>query len=543
MHLNRRSFLKTGAAMAAIATVPRPLYAQFDGKLEPLPPIEDPRLATLAARALDSAKSAGARYADVRLTHTRTRRFFVNATFDDEDMEVGVRALVQGYWGFASGPVWSPDEMVRLGREAVHQAKTNALGKPRLVTLAPAPVVQNGNWVMPVKLDPFDVSPFEIQDQLSSLELVARNVPFGSLVKNNVVATVQEKAFASTVGSYCTQRCYLTQGDLVVGIDLTPKHRANPMIALDCVSPAGMGWELYAADSLPRVRNHSLQDEVVQRLEEARADGMLPVKALDVGRFDTVLDATGIANLIDGTLGHATELDRALGYEANAGGTSYLNDPFAMLGVYQAGAPMLSLTANRSEPGAAATVKWDDEGIVPDEFSIVKSGVLVDFQTTRESAGWLQEANTNRGVPARSHGCSAAPSAVDAQMQHVPNLAIVPGRDASGDFDTLVSGMADGVAIKQASLDMDFQAGSGLGFGDVFEVKKGKRVAKYQSAGFLFRSTDLWKSLLTISGDAHLRRIGFAAQKGEPPQTCYHSVTGAPAVLKGLTLIDPLRKA
>ena len=128
-------------------------------------------------------------------------------------------------------------------------------------------------------------------------------------------------------------------------------------------------------------------------------------------------------------------------------------------------------------------------------------------------------------------------------MQHVPNLAIAPGRDASGDFDTLVSGMADGVAIKEASLDMDFQAGSGLGFGNVFEVKKGKRVAKYESAGFLFRSTDLWKSLLTISGDAQMRRFGYSAQKGEPPQTCYHSVTAAPAIVKGLTLIDPLRKA
>jgi TldD protein len=543
MSLNRRLFLKTGAAMAAIATVPRPLYAQFDGKLEPLPPIEDPRLATLAARALDSARRAGATYADVRLSHTRTRRFFPVGTFDDEDMEVGVRALVQGYWGFASGPVWSPDEMARLGREAVHQGKTNALGKPRLVTLAPAPVVQNGSWVMPVKLDPFEVSPFEIQDQLASIELFAESIPYCALAKNNAMSTVQEKAFASTVGSYCTQRSYLTQGDLVIQIDLSSKHRPSTAIVLDCVSPAGMGWELYAADRIPRVRDHSLQEELALRAEEARADGMLPTKALDVGRFDTVLDAASVANLIDGTLGHATELDRALGYEANAGGTSYLSDPVGMLGVYQAGAPLLSLTANRSEPGAAATMKWDDEGVVPDDFTLVKNGLLVDFQTTRESAGWLQDAYTKRGVPARSHGCSAAPSAVEAPMQHVPNLAIAPGRDAGGDFDALVSGMADGVAIKQASVDMDYQAGSGLGFGGVFEVKKGKRVARYQSAGFLFRSTDLWKSLLTIAGDAQMRRFGFSAQKGEPAQTCYHSVTAAPAVVKGLTLIDPLRKA
>jgi len=83
--------------------------------------------------ALDTARSAGASYADVRLSHTRERRTSMADTGDDESMEVGVRALVDGYWGFASGAVWSPDEMARLGREAVHQAKVNALGKPRVV--------------------------------------------------------------------------------------------------------------------------------------------------------------------------------------------------------------------------------------------------------------------------------------------------------------------------------------------------------------------------------------------------------------------------
>jgi len=544
MSLNRRLFLKAGAAMAAIATVPRQLYAQFDGAPEPLPPIEDPRIATLAARALDSAKSAGAAYADVRLSHTRTRHFFPGSTADEEDMEVGVRALVLGYWGFASGPVWSPDEMARLGREAVHQAKTNAIGKPRLVSLAPAPVVQNGNWVMPVKLDPFEVSPFETQDQLMSLVFFAQRIPNAFLFRNYATGTMQEKAFASTAGSYCTQRTYRTEGQLIVQLALSSKHRPDARVTLDCVSPAGMGWELYAAESIPRVRKHSLRDELQMRTEEARADAMLPLKALDVGRFDTVFDASGIANILDGTLARATELDRALGYEANAGGTSYLGDPDAMLGAYQAGASQLSVTANRSEAGGAATTKWDDEGVVPDDFTIVKDGLLVDFQTTRESAGWLKDAYAKKGTPLRSHGCASAPSAIHAPMQHIPNLSIAPGRE-SGDFDALVSGMADGVAIKQASVDMDFQAGSGIGFGagGVFEVKKGKRVARYQSAGFLFRSTDFWKSLFSVSADAQMQRIGFSAQKGEPAQRCYHSVTAAPAVVKGLTVIDPVRKA
>jgi TldD protein len=359
---------------------------------------------------------------------------------------------------------------------------------------------------------------------------------------NSAMGTVQEKAFASTAGSYCTQRAYLTQGDLQLAIDMQKQHRSMAQITLDCVSPAGLGWELYVADSIPRVRTHSLREELLQRMEEARADAMLPVKALEVGRFDAVLDSLSMANIVDGTIGHATELDRALGYEANAGGTSYLNDPFDMLGSFRAGGPLLTVTANRSEPGGAATMKWDDEGVAPDDFALVKDGLLVDFQTTRESAGWLKDTYAKTGKPLRSHGCANAPSAVEVPMQHLPNIALAPGRD-TGDFDALVSGMADGIAIKHASPEMDFQAGSGLGLGSVFEVKRGKCVAKYPSAGFLFRSTDFWKSLVSMSGDAELRRYGVSAQKGEPPQTCYHSVTAAPAVVKELTLIDPLRKA
>jgi len=521
--------------------VPRPLFAQLGHTLEPIPPIEDPRLKALASRALDSARGAGAIYADVRLTHTRSREFLPDATSDEESMEVGVRALVDGYWGFASGPVWSPDEMARLGREAVHQAKTNALGKPRVVALAPTSVVPSGNWVMPVQRDPFEISPFEVEDFLKSLEIYVKRTQGASVGPNHALGMVQSKAFASTAGSYCTQRCYRTAGRLYINLKLE-KLRREGTIALDCLSPAGMGWELYAADRIARVRNNSVREEVRHAIEELREDLMLPLKPVDVGRYDAVLDANTTASLLDETLGRATELDRALGYEANAGGTSYLDDPFSMVANYQVGAPALTVTAERSDPGGVATVQWDDEGVAPDAFALVREGVLADFQTTRESAGWLNEVYAKRGIPMRSHGCSGAPSAVFAPMQQAPNLTLAAGHDAK-DFDALVSGMPDGIAIKGAQIDMDFQHSSGLGIGRIYEVKRGKRVAKIVSAGFLFRATDLWKSLDAMGGEASLRRYGMQTAKGEPEQECYHSVTAAPAAVKNLTLIDPQRKA
>jgi len=544
MLITRRSLLhsglKVGAAAAAVAALPRPLLAQFGRTLEPLPPIEDPRLKALTARALEAARSAGASYADVRLTHERVRVFSGNARIDDsESMLAGVRALVDGYWGFASSSVWSPDEMARLAREAVHQAKTNTLGKPRAVDLAPAPVIAEGHWEMPVAIDPFETSPFEISDFLDSLIIYLSRTPKARILDDSCAAVVQERAFASTVGSYCTQRCYRTGGGFSFEREL--EHGQRGSIGLDCLTFAGMGWELFTAERIPRVRDHTLYEEIDLALEELKQDLLLPVKPVEVGRYQAVFDPLTVAGILDETLGRATELDRALGYEANAGGTSYLNDPVTMLGSYQAGAPTLTVTAERSEAGAVGTVKWDDEGIAPDAFPLVKNGVLADFQTTRESARWLEAAYTKHGIPLRSHGCAAAPSAVFAQLQHTPNLTLAAGRDEK-DFDSLVSGMVRGVAVKSASVDLDFQHSSGLGTGRLYEVKQGKRVARL-AGGFLFRATDLWKSLQALGGEGGLRRYGMSAMKGEPAQNYFHSVTAPAAMVKDLTIIDPLRKA
>lgn len=550
MTLTRRDFLKTGAAAAAVTIMPRPLLLRLGRTPEPMPPIEDPRLKELALRGIDTARSTGATYADVRLCHTRTRTIYAeqvpNSVFDDEELDVGVRTLVDGYWGFASGPIWSPDEMVRLAREAIHQARVVALGEARPVELAPVPAVADGHWVMPIERDPFDVSPFEIQDFLESLQLYTENLPGRGEKKSSVVATfvVQSKAFASTDGSYCTQQLYRSGAGLRVTYteDRGGARGRRGDRRMEPLTPAGLGWELFTADRIPRVRDGSLREEIRRRIEEIKEDLTLPIKPVEVGRYDTVLDAVSVQTILDGTIGRATELDRALGYEANAGGTSYLTAPFDMLESYHAGAPTLTVTADREQPGGAATVQWDDEGVVPDECTLVKDGVLADFQTTREGAGWLHASYAKLGRPFRSHGFANAPSAVDPQMQHTPNLVLTPGHEAH-DFDSFVAGMTNGIAIRGLNLDMDFQHSSGFGMGNTYEVKHGKRVARIAGAGVLFRATELWKSLAALGGEASVRRYGYDAAKGEPAQRCFHSVSAPPAVVKDLTLIDVMRKA
>lgn len=534
MTISRRTLLKYGVQAGLLAAMPRPLLAQFgNGAPEPLPPIQDPRVRALADRALEAARAAGAAYADVRLTHTRSRSFQVPFIIADaEDMVAGVRVLVDGYWGFVASPVWSPDEMARLATEAVNHARVSGQGGPREVDLAGVPKA-SGHWTMPVQIDPFEVSPFEIIDYLESLQkYINRWHEFANPI-NRCHFEQQEKAFANTEGSYCTQRTYRSEGAL--GLELRENSRPVHRDGLDVLTPAGVGWELY--------KGQPLRELIVELMEEMKAHWKLPPKPVEVGRFPAVCDALTVAQLATDTFGRATELDRALGYEANATGTSYLNDPFAMIGSHEMGASILTLSGNRSEPGGVGTVQWDDEGVRPEPFTIIEGGVLRDFQTTRESAAWLKDSYARTGAPVRSHACAYAPSALQAPIQHTPNLKLAPGATTL-DFDEAVADMKEGVAIKAMNVDMDFQALNGLGqTNKIYEIKNGRRVARIVGAGVLFRAPELWKGLKALGGKESLRRYGMSARKGEPGQTGYHSVTAPPAVFEQLTLIDILRKA
>lgn len=530
MTVSRRDLLRAGASAAALLAIPRPLLAQLGRAPEPLPPIEDPRLRGLAFEAVDAARRAGAVYADVRLSHSKQRSFrpdFGAGTVrDSEAMAVGVRALVSGYWGFASSAVWSATEMARLGREAVHQARSNSLGHTREVNLAEAPAVDGGHWVMPVERDPFATDIDEILDHLLALRLFAERHKVEVQI-NHCEFETQEKAFASSQGSYFTQRVFVSQGAFQMGRD-------GYNLSLDRLTPAGLGWELYTGQPL--------RDAIRKLAEEIDEDLGMPVKPVDVGRYDTVLNAQGVTALLDATLGRATELDRAMGYEANASGTSFVTEPLETVGTIPVGGSLVAVRGDRSTRGGAATVQWDDEGVRPDDFEIVDKGVLVDFQTTRESAGWLAAYYGRRGTPVRSHGCAAAHSAMEVPLTRAPNLSLASGVEQL-DFEGLVAQLDKGLAIKNLGVDMDFQQANGVGGGRTYQIQNGKRVARVGGASILFSAPALWKTLAALGGASSVRRFGKQTRKGEPAQTTYHSVSAPPARFTQVSVIDARRKA
>ena len=547
MMFNRRTFLSTTTGAALSVTLPRgarsPLGVRkmwSPGVSPEVTTLRDPRIKALTLSALEAARAAGARYADTRVSYTRGRGFAGGGMNDQISLGLSVRALVDGYWGWAATPYLSDQEAPRVGREATRLARANATNHaPRHVEWGTTPVITDGTWSTPMRIDPFNVATDEIQDWIGTVADYIEDIgaPRGGASISDWPYCVafgcdqQERIFASTEGSYLAQTVSVVRPNI--------GFQYREVLTRLYLPPVQLGWEY--------VTELSVQELIQREMDRIDAElaHPLPVKPFQLGRYDVILGASAMAALVGATLGTATELDRSLGYEANAGGTSYLGpNPLTDLGTTVA-SPLVTISADRSTPQALATVRWDEEGVTPEDFLLVKDGVLVDYQTTREQAAWLAPWYTKRGLPIRSHGCAASSDALTLPMQHTPNLTLHPGAADLG-MDDLVANLEYGVVIDALRIDLDFQELNGLGFpGRVTEIRHGKRVARLTGApGMLFHTPEFWKNITMLGGRKSVRPLyALQSSKGEPAQQTEYSVTAVPAHIQQVALIDVSRKA
>lgn len=574
MNLTRREWLTRQAATAAVLGVrsvpsrrPAPQVNQANqadqarrvaGQALQLAPGV---WSALAQQAVDAATAAGAHYADARLTRTVLHGYgfeWDRLTWDGEMMGVGVRVLVNGYWGFASSPFWTPDDVVRLARDAVAQAKENAKGTPRPVDLGQV-LKASGTWSTPLKIDSFSISMEEKQDLMVYWTDCAERM--GALVqrmKSSLAFARQERVLATSDGAQMIQTIYESGARIVIKKKVLTGNPTQQVqnefgeegeILVGGYDMTGAGWELFS--------DHIFEDRIRATLDQLEQRAAAGVKTATIGRYTLVCDGQAMAALTEQTLGLATQLDRALGYEANAGGTSFIDDPLAMVGHLQVAAPVVTVTANRSTPTQLATVKWDDEGVEPQPFTLIKGGVLTDFQTTREQAAWLAPYYHAQGRSVRSNGCAAAEDAHRITMQHMPNLALEPNASQVS-INDLIADVKDGYLVEGGNTFVDFQARNGLYWPDnMREIKNGKlgRCVGRGQAAVMFSSVDLWKNVKTVGGpqtqavrSTSMYEVGGEigkqeVTKGQPQQQTNHSVRAAAATITNQPIINPRSKA
>lgn len=534
LNLSRRTLVKA-TSLAALGTISQRAYGYQRLSDVPRTNIEFDGAKELAMRALGAASASGASYADVRLTHKFKREFKDNSVVDFESITVGIRSLVDGRWGFAVSPLWKASEMDRIGQEATFMAKTNTSGKSRPIELSPRRVIRDLEWVTPVEIDPFEINPLEILDHINGLMHYAGLKHGVDLTWQDVGATFErtQKVFATTDGCYSRQKLYLSGGKFRFSKVKNREDRAER--GLDELSTAGLGWEMWL--------NPKLKDSIRLKREEIDEDLSLDYKPIDVGRFNVVLDAASVARLLADTIGAATELDRVLGFEANADGTSYITDPAVMLGSLKIGADALTVRANRREIAGAATVNHDDEGVEPIDFTVINKGVLNGFQTTRETAGWFLANDIETQQAVTSNGCAYAEEGRNIPLAFPANLSVDAGEHGES-YTDLVRSLGDGIAFEDIDKSLDMMKLNGLTLrGRAYEIKKGVKIAKLLSAGMLFRTPELWKSIVKLGGKDSQLRFGIRQWKGEPGQGAWHSVTAVPSQFKEASVVDIRRKA
>lgn len=514
--------------------------------------LRDPSVTAIALSAVDAARSAGAHYAAVRLTNTMRGAASSEETGPSQTVVLGlsVRAWVNGFWGWAATPVLSTDEAVRVAHQATAFAtqtvSRSAPSAERARTELTTSQAVRGEWGTPVKLDPFALDPVELHlwltgmaGQLSDI-CDARGAPKSSAwtqrsgLHCSVSATFQkqERLFASTDESFTLQ----TVVTIAPWNSVQYRDRSLSIPHYSGIEVQG-GWE------------HIVETPLVELFEREmdRADAApvpLPQRDLAIGRYDTVLSAEAMAQVLAATLGPATELDRALGYEANASGGSYLGpDPLQQL-ERPVASPLVTITADRSRPTGLATIKWDEEGQLPDDFTLVKGGVLRDYQTTCDQALWLAPWYAKHNRPICGHGCSMAPTALDEPLQHTPNLTLQPGAHAA-DTEMLIRDLDQGLLITGLQLTADWQSLQCFSPSiRAIEIRKGKRVSAVTSTmALVFDARQFWKNLMAIGGPESAVDCGsFASVKGDPQQGTSYSIHAVPARIQQLAIINATRR-
>ncbi len=487
----------------------------------------DPRftalpLDSLADAALSRAATLGATHADVRIERVRTgirvlRDGRLETTTDTTDLGLGVRVIHDGAWGFAAGVTLTLDAAAALADQAVVAAKVSRVLSDRAVELAPEPV-HVGDWVSPFGRNPFDVTE---ADRLGRLGQLSDVVAKGTGV-DHVTVTLEmvdeSKYYADSAGSRTRQR----------RVRLFPSIEAVNVSAgyssmRSCNPPTARGWE-YVAD------NEGWDFDA----EAAQIPGWLAenvaAPSVTAGSYDLVIAPTNLWLTIHESVAHATELDRALGYEAAYAGTSFAT--VDKLGALAYGSSAMTVTGDRVTDHGLATCGWDDEGVAAQTFDIVRDGTLVGYQLNRQMAH-------ERGL-GRSNGCAYADSPGHIPLQRMPNVSLHPAADDTSVAD-LIGRVENGLFIegdKSWSIDMqryNFQF-TGQRF---WAIKDGRLAGQVRDAAYQATTTDFWGSMEAVGGPDTWQLMGaLNCGKGQPGQSAPVSHGAPVALFRGVNVLN-----
>jgi TldD protein len=498
-------------------------------------------LRALADAALARARALGAEHADFRLERVRSASWRLRdarpaGSSDTTDLGFAVRVVHGGAWGFASGVDLTMDAAAKVASQAVAMAKLSAQvieaaggdGKAR-VELAPEPVHADRTWVSAYEVNPFEVPDAEKTSLLAewSAGLLAAE---GVSHADASLLTVQEnKFYADTSGTSTTQQRVRLQSQLTaVSVDPdTGEFESMRTLA----PPVGRGWE-YLADNGSAGRWD--WEAELARIPELLAEKMR-APSVQAGTYDLVVDPSNLWLTIHESIGHATELDRALGYEAAYAGTSFAT--FDQLGTLRYGSPVMNVTGDRTADHGLATVGFDDEGVAGQSWDLVRDGVLVGYQLDRRIARLT-------GFE-RSNGCAFADSPGNVPVQRMANVSLAAAADGPS-TDELIAGVDRGIyVVGDRSWSIDMQRYNFQFTGQrAYAIRDGRLDGQVKDFAYQATTTDFWGSMEAVGGPGtYVLGGAFNCGKAQPGQVAAVSHGCPSALFRGVSILNTTQEA
>ncbi len=543
--MKRRDFIYlTGMGAAGAAVLPgmangRPITLQ-----EALTPVDTALKKRMADVALNAAKSKGATYADVRIGRylnqfVVTREDKVQNIVNTESYGMGIRVVANGGWGFSAIDKLDNDSIAKAAELAVSIAKENSRLLTEKVQLAPVKGHGEVSWKTPIEKNAFEVPIKDKVDLLLNVNDVAMKAG-ANYITSLLFLINEQKYFASTDGSYIDQDVHrIWPAFFATSIDpTTGKFETRNSLS----APMGMGYEYLDVRPQDKIKSvTTLYKGRYDMLEDAKAGGAqavekLKAKSVEPGKYDLVLDPSHLWLTIHESVGHPTELDRVLGYEANFAGTSFLTLDKWESKKFNFGSKLVNFSADKTQVGSLGAVGYDDEGVKCGKWDLIKDGILVNYQVIRDQAHIL-------GLK-ESQGCCYADNWSSVQFQRMPNVSLQPGKEKKS-VDDIIKGVEKGIyIIGDGSFSIDqqrynFQFGGQL----FYEIKNGKIAGMLKDVAYQANSQEFWNSCTAIADESDYRLGGaFGDGKGQPPQSNSVSHGSSTARFNSVNVINTARQ-
>jgi TldD protein len=485
-------------------------------------------LRQLADAALQRARQLGATHADFRAERIRGQQIRLSDSnletqFDSDDLGLAVRVVVNGTWGFASAVDLTPEAAARAAAEAVDVAKVAAAISTERIELADEPAHGEVTWRSAYDVDPFDIA---VADKIALLSGWSRRLLDADGVDHVDASLYQVKEckfYTDGATTALQQRVRLHPSVTAVAVAADGRFETMRTLA----PPAGLGYEYLTGSRWDA-------DAELAQIPSLLAEKMA-APSVEAGRYDLVIDPSNLFLTIHESIGHATELDRALGYEAAYAGTSFAT--FDKLGSLQYGSPIMHVTGDRTTEHGLATVGYDDEGVAGQSWDLITGGVLTGYQLDRRIAAL-------KGL-GRSNGCAFADSPSHMPIQRMANVSLQPAPGGPSTAE-LIASVTDGIYVvgdKSWSIDMqryNFQF-TGQRF---YRIRNGRLDGQVKDVAYQATTTDFWNSMEAVGGpQTYVLGGAFNCGKGQPGQVAPVSHGCPSVVMRGIRILNTVEEA